>query len=79
MICIVCFDHLEHLVIDDARLGQALDEQVMLLLIHERAIFKRSHVLYHSELEDGCQVLPPTGGGVSSSCLKAGALIPHLW
>ena len=41
--CILCLDCLQHLIIDDARLSQALHEQLGLFPIHEKAILKGSH------------------------------------
>ena len=40
---ILGLDGLKHLVIDDARLFQALQEQMGLVLLHEQAILKSSH------------------------------------
>ncbi len=42
-VLILCLDSLKHLIIDEARLFQALHEQVALLLIRIEAILKRSH------------------------------------
>ena len=44
MLLILCFDRLQHRIVNAARLSQAGHELAGLFLIHEQPIFKRSHV-----------------------------------
>src|SRR5437879_9651383 len=48
---ILLLDRLKHLIIDDARLTQALHEQMGLFLLHVKAIFKRFHASNYIRLE----------------------------
>lgn len=43
LVLVLCFDSLKHLIIEDARLTQALHEQVGLFFMWVQAVFKRSH------------------------------------
>ncbi len=43
VVLILLLDGLKHLIIQDARLFQALHEQMGLLLIHEKSVFVRPH------------------------------------
>ena len=45
---ILLFDHLEHSIIDMARLSQASHEQTGLVLLHVQSVLKCFHVHYHS-------------------------------
>ncbi len=47
-ILILLFDHLEHTIIDLARLSQASHEQTGLILLHVQSVLKCFHVHYHS-------------------------------
>src|SRR6185312_9581939 len=47
-VLIVLFGDLKHLVIEDARLTQALHKQSVLLFLDEKAILKRFHVASYS-------------------------------
>ena len=48
LLLIVLFGDLKHLVIDEARLTQAVHEQCMLVLVGEKAILKRFHTASYS-------------------------------
>jgi hypothetical protein len=63
LLLILCLEHLKHLIVNDARLDQALHEQGALLLIRIEAILKRSHTSMYSELDRRCQALRPPDGG----------------
>lgn len=63
LLLVLCLRDLKHLVIQDARLMQALHEQGMLLLSDEKAVLKRFHTSNYNGLESVCQqLLPPAGG-----------------
>src|SRR6266699_4875791 len=47
LVLILLLDSLKHLIVNQARLFQALHEQVPLLLIRIQAILQGSHILYH--------------------------------
>ena len=49
VLSVLCFDHLQHSVVQNTGLNQALHEQMVLLLIDEQAILKRSHVFHYSK------------------------------
>ena len=55
LLLVLCFRDLKHLVIQDARLTQAVHEQGMLVLRDEKAILKRFHTSMYYGLESVCQ------------------------
>ncbi len=63
LLLILCFDHLQHPIIDMSRLSQASHEQAALFLVHVQSVLKCFHAFYHKPLETVCQQCrPPTGG-----------------
>jgi hypothetical protein len=80
ILLIVRLDHLQHRVIDATRLDQAMHELGMLSPIHEKAIFKRSHgdILPKTLELSSKRWICAYGGGISPSCLKPEALLPHF-
>ncbi len=73
---ILGLDGLKHLVIDDARLFQALHEQMGLWLIHEQAILKCSHgsILLQPIRTVKC-IVPPAGGRQFTNMAQASGLL----
>jgi hypothetical protein len=77
---ILLFGGLKHLIIERARFPQALHEQRMLLLIHEKAILERFHVSSYSGLESVCQLfLPPAGGRQFIPTAEARGPLAAFW
>ena len=69
---ILSLDGLKHLVIDDARLFQALHEQMGLLLLHEQAILKGSHAsILLQPMRNVKWIVPPAGGRQFTHLAKA--------
>ena len=69
---ILSLDGLKHLVIDDARLFQALHEQMGLLLLHEQAILKGSHAsILLQPMRNVKGLVPPAGGRQCTHLAKA--------
>jgi hypothetical protein len=80
LLCILCFDGLQHLIIEHAGLSQATHKHARLFFIWVQAVFKRSHVFYYSALENICQQCrPPAGGQQFIHMLESsGPLAPFL-
>ena len=62
LLLILPLDGFKHLVINEARLAQALHEQMRLVLIHEKAIFVSPHGNILSEYENVSGELPEAPG-----------------
>ncbi len=77
IVLILRFHGLKHLIIDEARLMQALSEQSVLVLIDEKAILKRFHDSNYSGVESVCQQFrPPAGRRQFIPIAEARALLP---
>ena len=77
---ILSLDGLKHLVIDDARLFQALHEQMGLLLLHEQAILKGSHAsILLQPMRNVKGIVPPAGGRQCTHLAKASGPLAAIW
>src|SRR6266496_181964 len=77
---ILSLDGLKHLVIDDARLFQALHEQMGLLLLHEQAILKGSHAsILLQPMRNVKWIVPPAGGRQCTHLAKASGPLAAIW
>ncbi len=83
LLCILLFDRLKHLVIEQARLLQAVQEQMGLFLLHEKPVLKRSHacILIHLMriVKRQAQRLPQRRKAQFTPIAKARGTLAPLW
>src|SRR5690242_3358862 len=69
ILLILVFNHLKHLIIDLARLNQALHQQGTLFFVRVNSILIRLHALYSTTIIRSCPVaIHPTPEGSGHSC-----------